>query len=332
MAGAADTKNEPMAPESVTSMRRGLLYRLTALALLSATLPGCLATSWVEKTAGGEPKEAGHFVLSASANSYEITRWWGAGPDTYQGMETVSVPRRDLPAGCETARFFLNDSAHELKIAQMVSANWVTAGRPPLPDDSYPPCAILVSYGSFSEPPPLEGVAVASAAGVVTRGERRHPHPVAWTLLPVGIAADVYIFLGALVTMPVWGPIGLMQEHGATKREREAKENGKGRLPLPVAACWTAIDSALKNGGGSNPVQPFVEFKWTPDVENAPVTATADGVFSDEQPVPIDARVRLRGGRVRFQVKHSDSLWTDADAECGLLAGAVVATRMILRK
>lgn len=313
-------------------MRRGLLCRLTSLALFSATLPGCLAASWVEKTAGGEPKEAGQFVLSASVDSYEITRWWGAGQDSYRGKETLSVPRRDLPAGCETARFFLNDSAHELKIAQPLSANWITAVRPPLPSDSYPPCALLVSYGSFSESPPLEGVAVTSATGVVTRGERQQPHPVAWALLPAGIAADVYIFLGALVTMPVWGPIGLMQEHGATKREREVKEEGKARLPPAVAACWTAIDSAMKNWEGSNPDQPFVEFKWTPDMESAHMLTAADEVFCNEKPLPTDTRVRLRGGRVRFQIKHRDSLWTDADVECGLKSGAVVATRVILRK
>ncbi len=232
------------------------------------TLPGCLATSMIEKSAEGEPKQGLYFVLSASFNAYEITRLW----DT--GQETLSVPRHVLPAGCDTARFFLNDLAHELQIASPASIPWVTGVRPPVPDDSYSPCALLVSYGSFSEPPALEGVAVTSAAGLIAKSERKQPNPAAWALVPAGIAADFYLFVGGVVTMPVWAPIGLMSESSAANEKREKKAEAKGTLPPPVAACWTVIDSAMEKGGSSNSDLPFVEFEWVPGRENAYVLRT----------------------------------------------------------
>lgn len=317
---------ESIAARSNTSIRRWLLPRLGALVLLSATLPGCLATGMVEEIAEGEPKEAGYFALTVNADAYEIIRWWDS------GQETFSIPRRALPMGCDTARFFLNDAAHELKIAQPASAVWVTGGRPPLPDDSYPPCTLLVSYGSFSEPPALEGVVVTSAVKLVATDEYQQSHPAAWALMPVGIAADTYIFIGALVTMPVWAPIGLMMENSATKREQEAEANTKAALPPPIAACWTAINSTMEKGGPSNPDQPFVGFEWDPSRENAFVLTTADEVFSDDIPVAIDTRVTLRQGRVQFQRENKGSLWTDADVECGMRSGDVVATCVKLRK
>lgn len=318
-----------MVSRSAISMQQGYLRRLTALVLLIATLPGCLATSWNESIINGEPKETGHFALSTSANAYEITRWWAT---SYGGKEALIVPRNKLPVGCETARFFLNDSAHELQIAQPAIANWITGGRPPLPDDRYPPCTLLVSYGSFSELPALEGVAITSATGLVATGERRQPHPAAWSLMPVTIVADVYIFLVALVTIPIWAPIGLMMENSTAKRELEAKGKKKRVLPLPVAACWTSIDNEMGKVEPTNPDHSFVAFAWASSSENAYTLTTADEVFSRDKPVPIDARVTLRQGQVQYRIENKGSLWTDADAECGLRAGDVVATNVKLRK
>jgi hypothetical protein len=95
--------------------------------------------------------------------------------------------------------------------------------------------------------------------------------------------------------------------------EKSRLKEVKSALPPPVAACWAAIGSGQSN--------------WTPDIENAYVLTTAGEVFSDDNPVPIDARVTLRQGRVRFTGD-----WTDADFECGLRAGDVVATRVMHRK
>lgn len=314
-----------------SSIGRRLLSYLTALALFSVTLPGCLATSMIEKNAIGEPKEGVYFALSASLNAYEITRWWDS------GQETVSIPRRDLPEGCDIARFFLNDSTHELQITQAGSANWMTGFRPLLPDDNYPPCSLLVSYGSFSEPPALEGVAVTSAAGLVATSERKQPNQAAWALMPVGIAADFYLFIGGLVTMPVWAPIGLMSESSEANEKREQEAEAKSMLPRPVAACWTAIDSAMEIAGSSKLDQPFVGFEWVPGIENAHVLTTANETFSDDKPVSIDTRVTLSHARVQFVIKKEGGsplkfIWTDADVECGLRAGDVVATCVKLRK
>jgi hypothetical protein len=297
------------------------MFYMIILGLVSATLYGCLAMSTIEKVAKGEPTFI-RFVLSASADAYEITRWWDF------GQETLSVLRQDLPIGCDTARFFLNDSAQEIQIAQPTTVSWVTGVSPPLPDESYPPCALLVSYGSFTGPPALKGLAVTSAGGLVAISERKQPHPAVWVLFPVGIAADFYILIGAVVTMPVWAPIGLLLEYNSAKCEHKANAT----LPQPVAACWTKIDCAMKKGPSSNSDHSFSDFKWVPGRENAYFLTTADEAFTDENPLLIDTRVTLCQGRVQFNINHNGSLWTDADVECGLQAGEVVATRVNLRK
>jgi hypothetical protein len=304
-------------------MRYGLLFRLTALTLISATLNGCLATNMTADIAQGEVlEEVDSFVLTASVNAYDITRGWGSGH-----VRTLSIPRRALPTDCESARFFLNDSAHELKIAEPARANRVTNMRPPLADGSFPPCALLVSYGTFAEPSTLEGVAVTSSTQLIATGERQQPQPVAWALVPVALVADIYIYIGAVLTLPIWAPIGYLWEKSAAKRKLKQKENERSVLPPLVAACWTTIDSEMKKAGPPDPDHKFTGFEWTPGVESAYAFITADEAFSDDKPVPIDARVTLRQGRVAFR-----SLWTGADAECGLRSGDVVATRVNLLK
>jgi len=300
------------------------LSRLTAITLIGTMLNGCLAADMVGELALGEgPDKAESFVLTRSENAYEINLRWSTGGD-----KTLSIPRRDLPTGGEGACFFLNDATRELQIAQPVNANWVTGNRPPQPDDSYPPCAILVSFGAFSEPPALEGLAVTSATGLIATDELKKPQPAAWALLPVALGADVFIFVWALVTMPVWGPIGILWEKNAEKRDLESKEKEKGVIPSPVAACWTAIDDEMKKSRYSNPDNGFIGFEWISGRQNSYVVTTADELFSDDKPVPIDLRVALRQGRVQF----FRSLWTDSDVECGLQSGTVVATRVKLLK
>ena len=107
--------------------------------------------------------------------------------------------------------------------------------------------------------------------------------------------------------------------------EKSRMKEAKSALPPPVAACWTAIDSGK--------AAPFSRSEWTPGKENAYVLTTADEVFSNDNPVPIDARVTLRQGRVLFSIIGRPVYsWTEADIECGLRAGDVVATRVMLRK
>lgn len=46
----------------------------------------------------------------------------------------------------------------------------------------------------------------------------------------------------------------------------------------------------------------------------------------------INGEITLHQGQVQFRIENKGFLWTDADAECGLLAGDVVATNVKLRK
>ena len=78
---------------SYTSIRHGLLSCLTALALLGATLPECLATSMIGKRAVSECEESVHFVLPATINVDEISRRWDI------GQQALNVQKRDLTAG-----------------------------------------------------------------------------------------------------------------------------------------------------------------------------------------------------------------------------------------
>ena len=303
---------------SASSMRGRWTFRLTALVVLTAFLNGCFTGQMVVNVAQREePQASKSFILTADENAYTISRWWGTGLDT--DHETLTIPRSDLPVGCKTARFFLNDSVHELRIAEPVSSDWVTGVQPPLPDDSYPHCAFLVSYGTFSGPPALAGVAVTSAAGLIAKDERQKPQPAAWALAPVAMVVDIYLFIGAVLTMPIWGTIGFLSGKNAS----EVKKKQRSELPPPVAACWTAIDDAMGTGTTS-PQNSFAGFEWSSVKESAAyVLTTADELFTEDQPVPIDTRVTLRAGRVEFR-----SLWTDADVECGLQSGNVVATRV----
>jgi hypothetical protein len=168
-----------------------------------------------------------------------------------------------------------------------------------------------VSYGSFSGPPLFEGVAVTSATGLVATSERQQPHPAVWALAPVGAVVDsIAIVAGVFIYIP-----GSVVSGISESMEKSRLKEMKSALPLPVTACWTAIGNGQSN--------------WTPDKEKAYVLTTADEIFSDDNPVPIDARVTLRQGWVAIRGGIS---WTDADFECGIRAGDVVATRVMLRK
>ncbi|MFZ4860080.1 MAG: hypothetical protein ACOYL3_27265 [Desulfuromonadaceae bacterium] len=322
-----------MTLRSLTSSRLQLLSQLTFFTLLGATLPGCLIEGggWIKQTAVGEPKKPAYFALSANSNSYEITRWWDLTSGTlFDGKKTISILRRDLPEGCKEVRFFLNDSTHEFRIAQPIkSSEWVTMVQPPLPNDNYPACALLVSYGSFSGPPTMEGVAVTSSTGLIATSERQQPHPTVWALAPAGLVADSIAILAAPFVMPFLLAPGAISE--SADKSKQNKE--KSSLPLPVAACWTGI--AHKLATIYHPAPSISRFDWTPNRENSYVFTTANEAFSDEEPIPIDSRVLLRQGSALFlamiEEKHVN-LFSEADAECGLREGRVVAVRVKLRK
>jgi hypothetical protein len=300
----------------------------TVFLLFCATLPGCMTAMVAEKAFKGEAQDMKSFVLTVSVDAYEITRLWGSGGT--QQSATVIISRSALPDGCDIPRFFLNGLSNELQVARLAYTEWLTKeGKPPLPDETYQPCALLVSYGSFSEMPESEGVFVTSAEGLVATGKRQKPHPVAaCALAPVGMMAEGYLIVGAVWSLPVLLPASLIWE----KNEQKKKEKAKDKLPEPVAACWAATDVIKEKGEASD--QKFTGFEWVPDSENSYIFITEEGVFNDEKPVPIDTRVTLSHGRVEFRplVDSGPSLWTDADIECGLQTGDVVATFVKLHK
>ncbi len=295
------------------TIRLGQLIHLTFPALIFATLPGCFfVTDKIADIAEGEPRKSTIFALSVTDNNYEITRKY----------ETLRISRGDLPTGCDSARFFLNDSANELEIGHHQKANWVTEDRPPLPDDRYPPCTLLLSYGSFSEPQPVEGLVITNTSAFFRTSKCKQPHPAAWVLSPATFAADVWLNLAAVYTVPVWVlPAIVWARHNNKTREKATAAS-----PPPIVACLTTIEEEI---GGID--QPFSHFEWDPTRENAYVLEPVNEVFSGDNPVAIDTRVRLRNGRVAFRDEFG-TIWTDADVECGLQSGNVAATRVTLSK
>lgn len=313
-------------PNNYIGLRQ--LASIPVFLLFCGTLSGCMTSMVAEKAFKGEAQDMKSFVLTVNDDAYEITRLWGS-RGTPQSA-TVIIPRSALPDGCDTPRFFLNGLSNELQVARLAHTEWLTKeGKPPLPNETYQPCALLVSYGSFSEMPESEGVFVTSAEGLVATDKRQKPHPVAaCALAPVGMMAEGYLIVGAVWALPVLLPTSLIWENN----ERQKKKKAKDKLPEPVATCWTATDGIKENDKASD--QPFTGFEWVPDNENSYVFKTEEGVFNDEKPVSIDTRVTLSHCRVGFRplADSGPSLWTDADIECGLKASAVVATSVKLRR
>jgi len=291
-------------------LSRVWFVQLSAIVVLAAILNGCASMAVSERIATREePQSSKCFFLTANENYYTISRWW------VDDFESLSIKRSNLPAGCETARFFLMDSTHELRIMESASVPWLTWETPPLPDESYPPCALLVSYGSFSEPSKLEGVVVTSSTGTAAKGERPQPHPAVWALAPAAMMAEGYAMVGAFWTSPIWVPVALMSG--------QDKEKERSVLPSPVTACWVAIDEKVKNGWLFNSILKVTGFEWSSRKESAYLFTTTNEQFSDENPVPIDSRITLYKGRIHFR-----SIRTDADIECGLQSGNVVSIRV----
>jgi hypothetical protein len=266
-------------------------------------------------------QEINTFILTSRDNDYVISRGWGS----INYFRTITISRSNLPTGCTFARFFLNDIDHELKVGHGGTSNWENWERPPLPDDSYPPCTLLITLGTFSRPPVFNGVAVTSSAGLVAKDDIAKPQPVAWLLLPAEIVVDTYLFIGAgagaIVTMPILLPYASYKNNELKKKMDE--------LPPSIKACKIAIDEQLdKNGSPYS--EAYTTFSWFPIHDNSYVDTKVDELFSDNEPIPIDSRVVLYKGNVNL-LSHPNML-TDAEGECGLQSGKIVATRVNVLK
>lgn len=303
-----------MTLRSAASLPMGGLFQSTAILALAAMLNGCISMGLSEQIATREePKEAKIFFLTADEKSYTVSRWWGA------DYETVVIKRRDLPAGCETARFFFNDSTREIRIMEPEGAPWSTGEAIPLPDESFSPCSLLVSYGSFSGPPELEGLVVTSSTGLVAKEKRQQPQPAVWALTPAAMMVEGYAMVGALWTMPIWGPIAYINE----KNKETRRERYNSDFHQAVIACWAAVDDKVTNGWYYGANIRVTRFDWSPENENAYELTTVDEPCSAEDATPVDTRVTLHKGRLDFRSQEAE-----ADIECGLKSGNVVAVKV----
>lgn len=299
---------------SAASLLRVRLLQLIAIVLLPTMLNGCASMYMSERIATREePQSSKLFFLTAVEESYVISRWWE------DDFESVSIKRSDLPAGCETARFYLNNSTQELKLLEPVVADWITEGQPLLPDDSYPPCSLLISYGAFSGPPELEGIEVNSSSGFIKKDDRKQRHPAVWVLTPVAAVAEGYAMVGAFWTLPVWGPMLYFNEKNKEKRREQYEKD----FPQPVTACWNAIDDKVKDGWLYAASIKVTGFEWPPDSDNTYYQTTDAEPFSEDDTTSIDTRVVLRRSHLIFP-----SQVAEADVECGMQSGIVIEVKV----
>jgi len=237
------------------------------------------------KAEGEDPQKTEDFVLTASIDAYQITRT----PSSSQ--EILVISRSDLPDNCEVGHFFLNDLSNELKIAEPSRPLWVSETSPPSPDDHYPPCAILVSYGTFSEPIKLKGVAVTTSSGLIASQDLPPPQPAFYALLPFAVAADFYIVIGAVITLPIWAPIGLWWAKSQENTQSEMKEREKRGLPASISACWTAIDAQMEKEGSFENLH---KFEWSPKFDDSYLIRNANKPFNEDGALPVEELITLR--------------------------------------
>ena len=301
--------------------------RIAVSLLAGLSQAGCIATGLLEQAAVGEPAGRTYITLTTNREEYQLHR-------SSQGSfvdRSLPLPRKALPAECGgSARFFLNGPEEEIAIGAWSTTAPLSADRAPHPDDRYPPCTVLVAYGTFADIIPAGGVVATLPAGVLAIDALRPGYPVLYVLWPAAFIADIYLGIGAGVAslaaaIPVLFTIKAMDYQARATREKQ----GAG-LPPSVASCWLAAESGMKSFTLPEPAGRFDTFQWDPDVANAYTLDGTPGPFGPDEPIAIDERIALDGARV--QVHGFSALWTDAQFVCGLLEGKIVATSLALRE
>ncbi|HWS74678.1 MAG TPA: hypothetical protein VN324_06000 [Quisquiliibacterium sp.] len=302
-------------------------FAALAIAGLAACLSGCASSI----AALGEPSGGVTLVLTVNGENYEVHRSYAA-ENAWSGDPLV-VPRSSAPAGCAAARFFLNDVNHELRVAEPEEPASLAASVLPRPGPGFPPCSLLVSYGEFAGPPTREGLFVTGTDGLVGEARREAPHPAYYALAPFEAVAEVWLFAGAVLATPALVPGGLLLGHADSERQQKKRAHAEAALPSEVVACWRAVDHAMneEGGGPANPGRRFASFAWRATKAGAYLLTPGAATFSADPPVNVDAQVTLRLGRVTLRGTATD-LTTDAEFDCGLVAGTVVASRIRLRE
>jgi len=87
----------------------------------------------------------------------------------------------------------------------------------------------------------------------------------------------------------------------------------------------------MNQGDPTNPGLRFGSFAWRATKAGAYLLTRGAATFGADPPVNVDAQVTLRFGRVTLRNTAMD-LTTDAEFDCGLVAGTVVASRIRLRE
>lgn len=273
---------------------------MLACAGLALLLGGCIATSVLERMARGDPVGDVAVRLLVQGPTYVLEHWPAADESyTRQGYPPrLTVARAALPPGCPTARFGRAGPAGWEPLAPG-DVQVVTAGPAPPP----PPCGVTVTRDDRGS------LVVTGPAGELARAVRAPPRPAALVLAPAAIAADTFVFLTALVTVPVWAPVALGWNHVALKRATADEAEALAGLPADVAACRAAVRAV------ATAADPVRRFDWLP---LAPAAYQASV-----------GQVTLAGARLA--VAGQPDRWTDASAECDLAGGSVTASRLRLR-
>lgn len=272
----------------------GSIRSISVLATVVACA-GCMPGGISMEAARGEPAAGATITLTVNGDRYEIDRWYSR--ETWHG-EAVVVPR-GAAAGCESARFFLNDGGQELRVAEPAQPGRLVADRLPLPGPTLPPCSLLVSYGSFKGPPPLEGLFVTGPGGTVAGAPREPSHAGYYALAPFEAVGEVWLFAGAILATPVIVPGGMIYGHEVSERTKKERAQAEAGLPPRVAECWKAAEKAAEEAVSES--RRFRSFTWP---------ATRPGSF-----VLAPDAVTLLGGRVAFD-DAGPTLWTDAEFDC----------------
>lgn len=299
--------------------------RILPLLWLLALTSGCIVSDRTSLAARGEPREWMMVAVVSQGTDYVLYRdvdgtlrpatdRGSVPPDgiTLPSGASVHLPRALLPAGCEAARFFITGAQgiDPLPVGVPRRLFRADAGTPPQPPASEP-CALLVSFGRYGTPALADHIVVGGAAGLVATRARARPKPALFALMPVAWMADAWIVSAAIVTIPVWGTVGLVSERrtlAKAARSRAASEQG---MPPAVVACWRAGDAAAQAA------PEFLRLTWPEAARTQHRSIVGDGT----------TQVILEGVRLW----SNWVVWTDARVECDVAAGVVTGSRIVRR-
>ncbi len=97
--------------------------------------------------------------------------------------------------------------------------------------------------------------------------------------------------------------------------------------PAAILLCAKAGDRLTAKSAFFNPHWIYDRFTWDPNASGSWSLRDANGPFSKSKKVPVDAIGRIASAQVRLR---QSAHWKQALLVCGLRAGKVVATDLIV--